>query len=664
LNGMNWIPFEPTIASQEADGFCQTVRALARRAQDAVTKHRKQLLEELRQPLSTRKLRARLAQSFLLDLVDQGWQVRMTNGKAAVHAPRTEGETPEQTKERIRQAHLLDRDLQLQQPAVQAFVRSMEQRRLTKNGWHSIFSLMRDGRELAGALERAAGSGTDDPLGAAISPYLQFVEQGAICEHTGLRLNDIWRYFRLTWVNAYRSLPGRTILLLVRDAAAANHPVIGIAALGSSVVQQESRDKWIGWTAHEFVKSLEGRPARMVKAWIVQRLEALVGEVYVKDLIRDGLIRQKDLKSPSAAVIERLQAEASEARVLHWRNPRAVVHRAHQRGAEGDWEEAARTSLFRSKRCEALARLLTIRSALSEHVRAKEGDLSAMLSSAVARTALAQLVRLVKAQRVGIDMMDITVCGAVAPYNALLGGKLVCMLLVSHEVVEYHRRKYEAQASVIASSMKGEAVRRPPRFVFLGTTSLYGVGSSQYNRIKVPCGELRGRRGEALEYKRLGLSKGYGSFHFSGTTIGLIDVLLARRDGGRRVNSLFGEGVNPLMRKIREALEYLQLHSDSILKHGNPRVVYGVALARNFRDILLGFEEEPDYLLPTANPRRSTQQLASYWRRRWLAFRATRPEIVESVKKHTLAYPVTHGGRVLLQATSGQRALDLWPNAD
>jgi hypothetical protein len=661
---MNWIPFEPTLASHGADVFSQTVRALSRRAQDAVPKHRQGLLAELGQPLSMSELRTRLAQSLLLDLVDQGWQVRVANGTPAIHAPRTEGESPGQTKERIRQAHLVDRDLQLQQPAVQAFVRSMEQRRLSKHGWHSIFSLMRDGRELASALERAAGRGTDDSLAAAISPYLQFVEQGATCKHTGLKLNDIWRYFRLTWVNAYRSLPGRTILVLVRDAAAAHHPVIGIAALGSSVVQQECRDRWIGWTAHEFIKALEGRPAAVVKAWILKRLEALTAEVYIKDLIEDGLVHRNDLKSPSAALIERLQTEASESRALHWRNPRAAVHRAHQKGVEGDWEEAARTSLFRSKRCEALARLLTIRSALSEHVRAKEGDLSAMLSSPAARKALAQLVRLVKAQRVGIDMMDITVCGAVAPYNALLGGKLVCMLLASPEVVEYHRRKYETQASVIASSMKGEAVQRPPRLVLLGTTSLYGVGSSQYNRVKVPCCEVRGRAGEALEYKRLGQSKGYGSFHFSGTTIGLIDILLARRDGGRRVNSLFGEGVNPLLRKIREALEYLQLRSDSILNHGNPRVVYGVALARNFREVLLGFEEEPDYLLPSGSPRPTTQRLASYWRRRWLALRALRPEILEAVKGHTLAYPVTHGARVPRQPTNGQRELELLIDAD
>lgn len=36
------------------------------------------------------------------------------------------------------------------------------------------------------------------------------------------------------------------MMILVRDAAAANHPVMGIAALGSAVVQQTVRDEWIG----------------------------------------------------------------------------------------------------------------------------------------------------------------------------------------------------------------------------------------------------------------------------------------------------------------------------------------------------------------------------------------------------------------------------------
>ena len=34
---------------------------------------------------------------------------------------------------------------------------------------------------------------------------------------------------------------------LVRDRAADCHPVIGIAALSSAIVQMDQRDRWIGW---------------------------------------------------------------------------------------------------------------------------------------------------------------------------------------------------------------------------------------------------------------------------------------------------------------------------------------------------------------------------------------------------------------------------------
>ena len=66
-----------------------------------------------------------------------------------------------------------------------------------------------------------------------MAPYLQFVTATARCEYTGLRLLDVWRYVRHTWANPYESIPGRSLQILVRDAAAENHPVMGIAALSS-----------------------------------------------------------------------------------------------------------------------------------------------------------------------------------------------------------------------------------------------------------------------------------------------------------------------------------------------------------------------------------------------------------------------------------------------
>ena len=115
--------------------------------------------------------------------------------------------------------------------------------RTHQHGTHaiSVFNLMRDGRELADSL-----TSTHDPR-SVIKPYVQIVDSST-CELTGFPLHDIWRYFRHTWSNAYSTVPGRSMPVLIRDAATDHHAVIGLAAISSPVVQIAERDSWIGWT--------------------------------------------------------------------------------------------------------------------------------------------------------------------------------------------------------------------------------------------------------------------------------------------------------------------------------------------------------------------------------------------------------------------------------
>ena len=68
---------------------------------------------------------------------------------------------------------------------------------------------------------------------------------------------------------------------------------------------------------------------------------------------------------------------------------------------------------------------------------------------------------------------------------------------------------------------------------FLGTTSLYSVGSSQYNRIKVPMSDTF-----TLQFKRMGITEGYGTVYFSKETTGMMMRLLELQDGGRRINNI------------------------------------------------------------------------------------------------------------------------------
>lgn len=58
---------------------------------------------------------------------------------------------------------------------------------------------------------------------------------------------DIFRIFRYYWSSPYSEYVGRRIKLIIRDNALPNNPVIGIAALGSSIIHIPDRDKWIGW---------------------------------------------------------------------------------------------------------------------------------------------------------------------------------------------------------------------------------------------------------------------------------------------------------------------------------------------------------------------------------------------------------------------------------
>ena len=89
------------------------------------------------------------------------------------------------------------------------------------------------------------------------------------------------------------------------------------------------------------------------------------------------------------------------------------------------------------------------------------------------RDAVAKIVRKAKADRVGTAIADLTICGAVPPYNEILGGKLVAMLMVGPEVVREYRRRYRGASSIIASSMAGRPLSRAAAdLVSIGTTSL------------------------------------------------------------------------------------------------------------------------------------------------------------------------------------------------
>ncbi len=608
---------------------------------------------------SERTTALRAALSILSDLARQRWSIRVCdNGGVEVKRPDQERLEPMSEKARVRAQELVKRNEQLREPATRSFIAGMERRSVYKGHFVSIYSLIRDGRELADSLRAARGLPLHERLQAlrrVVDPYLQFVDSQECCEHTGLRLQDIWRYFRHTWTNQYASTPGRSMGFLVRDGAKHFHPVIGIGSIGSPVVQIRERDEWIGWNPDTFLKFVSESPSPEIGVWLQKTIETALGEIFLDDFIEEQLLTPADMRTPSFQVVDRLTDYSDKQRTLHHRlagcqELKRSMKRRNGENISAHWRGRARSHLYRSKRALLLANMLRSRMVLQKYLSISPSvdDMRALLDNAEGRRVVKNVLRKAKADRVGIAIADITVCGAIAPYNLILGGKLVSMLAVSPEVIAAYQKKYVQQESEIASSMAGRPIVRPSQLAFLGTTSLYGIGSSQYNRLTMPTERIGGKPGGQLAYRELGRSEAFGTSHFSSETVDALVKLVQQSSNGQRVNSIFGEGVSPKLRKIRDGLDELHLPAETLLQHGRQRIVYGVPVVHNLRGFLLGMDDEPDYIFDLNSPAKSTQEIARWWTERWLSKRIASDDVLVRMEEHTLVRPVRHAARVTL----------------
>lgn len=586
------------------------------------------------------KPRLAAAAHTVIDLVDQGWTAQVSEHGPLLSPPHPRNDR-ESEKARIRRQEHLRRDSQLRQPSVRRFIESME--RSHQHGRHlvSIFNLMRDGRELADAL--AASPEAAD----TIQPYVQIVDGARICELSGFKLHDIWRYFRHTWSNAYSTVPGRSMPILIRDAATEHHAVIGLAAISSPIVQIAERDIWMKWDTKQFVAAVEAEPTDKVARWLARRIKTQRCEIYVDDLLRDAVLQPNDLKEPTEDAVARLRADAERHRAKHHRGgPVREV-----RNIETDaWVARAETHLFRSKRSALLAETLEIQGLLGAYLgtRPAAAGLRKALADPKAKMQIGRIARRARGERVGTVIADLTVCGAIAPYNALAAGKLVGALAVSPTVLAAYRAKY-SRPSQIASAMAGRPITREARLAFVGTTSLYGAGSSQYNRLFWPAATMGGPEGSRMGFYELGRSRSFGTSHFSDATVDALVRLTEHSRGLIRVNSLFGEGASPRLRKVRLGLAALGWPTDELLKHGRERILYGVPLVKNVRDYSLGIDREPVYLLDPV-PGDAGESVAQWWFERWARMRAAQEHVQDAMRRNHLVRPVRHGARVPLQS--------------
>ena len=564
----------------------------------------------------------------LRDLLDQGWTLDRDRDGVLLAPPlaaASAADDPAAAKGALRASFSFARTAQLETPSIARFVRDMERRGVSR--------LVADGPELAARLRSAAAG--QRTLAEAVSPVLELVDQDTRDAATGLRLMDVWRYMRLHWSIPYQSTPGRNLFYLVRDDAGPERPVIGIGALGNAVLGLGQRDDALGWSPEALRRrwtAADARGRRRLLEHLWRMLQAGYDEVLHDDLPLDD-----DRGEPIALALRAVERAANRSRdqALRHAGERRTDDYALIRSAQNaaskdepvDWESVARTDLYRRKRAGTLADLVEAEYALACGAATPDA-FGEMLGNPESRRAIDGILRRIKQRAIAENVMEIITCGAVPPYGEILGGKLVAMLLAAPRVAADFAERYDHRASLIASGIAGRPMRRRARLTVLTTSSLYSVGSSQYNRVRVP-GELFGRDGR-IAYERIGVSESYGTVHFAPDTARSLGELARLAHENRRiVNNLFGEGMSPKLRALRTGFESLGLPADVFLKHHSPRLLFAVPLAHNARDVLLGLSDRPDYVLAAPDELDGIAEIAEGWRERWLRGRAARADVLD-----------------------------------
>lgn len=585
--------------------------------------------------------RLAVAASLLADVTEQGWAIRSRDGGISVSPPSADpepGETFEQAKDRHRHALLTASDRQLATGGVRDFMSFMERPKSFAGGTFSIISLIDDGSALADELLPLAT--LDDEtrakrLGQLLRPVVQVCDSDGRCTKTGLKLQDIWRYFRHTWSLEYNPLPGRTLRILIRNAARPNWPVMGIAMLASPAANLLVRDRWIGWTTDELAAGI--LTGRWEATSAAKKLLNAVTQA-IADIRSDDLVDHEELTKPSKSTFFKLQRCAASAD-----NRRLADLKSRDEGGDvglvdirsldkdtlvdSDWRRLSSTSLFTRKRADQLIPLLETVSYFRE-AGWRSHPSAALMEALVTkrgREAVSVALNEIKKRHLATDIADVSVCGAVAPYNHLLGGKLVALLMASRQVRGFYRDRYRNQVSEIASQIAGRAVRRVSDLKVITTTSLYGIGSSQYNRLRLkasPATELT----SDVVWQELDPTEGFTVTHVSRNTVDYMRLLARQVYGTRRVNSVFGEGSSPRTRQIREGLNLIGINNDDILKHSLVRRVYACELYPNARNDLIGFGGS------TRARGESVRSISKAWIGRWLTKRVLLPHVLESIR--------------------------------
>ena len=182
--------------------------------------------------------------------------------------------------------------------------------------------------------------------------------------------------------------------------------------------------------------------------------------------------------------------------------------------------------------------------------------------------------------------------GALPPYNTVLGGKLIAMLMTSDKLRKDFRKKYSEKTTILRKR------ELPANLLFVTTTGAFGK-SSIYTRLKFR---------EDWLAKFIGYSNGSGSFHISNEIYEKLLLMLDKK--GINVRRGYGNGPSRKMRLIRQGMTELGYKNGGF--HGVKRAVYLFSFAKNLEKLIIGKNQRPLW------HHRREDDLTDFWKTRWI----------------------------------------------
>jgi len=187
--------------------------------------------------------------------------------------------------------------------------------------------------------------------------------------------------------------------------------------------------------------------------------------------------------------------------------------------------------------------------------------------------------------------------GALPPYNYILGGKLVALLMTSDLIREKFRNKYKNKKTLLESRIL------PSRLLFITTTGAYGK-SSVYERLKF---------NEEKVAIFIGYTQGSGTFHIPNALYEKLIFYLEKK--GIDTKRGFSSGPSRKLRLIDKALRSLGFINGAT--HGIKRAVYLFPLVKNLPEVIQE-NKRPIWV------KRDIEEMTRFWKNRWAIPRAKR----------------------------------------